>query len=419
MLRSEHALAEIDFRRRTIQPDWLFRKRDAAYVDAVDACLKLYRNSIGDVRQELHRGVAEVLSSVPGCPPKRVASFCKLFDDSALYEANGRSASTLRRRVFEVASPLHPIVSRREGIFEHDLETARQIVCDAVGLSWPEIESRMFADVIELQRLQEFQSERTAADWLSAYNVAQTQAALYRATSVRIDAWSDFKTIARHTKLARLMHRIDKLDRPEPGFRFQLDGPGSYLRETRRYGIGFAKLLPKLLTCQRWQLSARVLGPKQQTLRLDVSAKDGLRSSLAAEDEFDSEFERQIDAAWRRNPPDGWRLERESQLLVRGQTVLTPDFVLRHEDGQRIYLEVIGFWTPEYLQDKSERLKRWFRWSEATDRETTNHEKWLLMFPRKQAESAVEISSELKVPFILFDSRRNPSEWIKAVSPSS
>lgn len=409
MLRSEHSLAEIDFRRRTIQPDRLLRGRDGGYVDAMDACLELYRNAIGEVRQELHRGVADVLASVPGCPPKRIAAFCKLLDDLAQYEANGRSASTLRRRVFEAASPLHPIVSQREGIFEHDLATARQIVCDAVGLSWPEIESRMFGDVIELQRLREFPVALTAVDLLSAYNVAQTQAALYRATSVRIDAWSDFKTISRHAKLARLMHQIDKIDRPEPGFRYQLDGAGSCLRETTRYGIGFAKLLPKLLTCQRWQLSARVLGPNQQVLRLDVSPKDGLRSPLRSEDDFDSEFERQVDAAWNRRPPEGWSLERESELLVRGQHVFTPDFVLRHNDGRRIFLEVIGFWTPEYLQDKAERLRHCFEGK-------TGRQEWLLMFPKKPSEKAEAIAEALTLPFVLFDPRQDPHDWIAAVS---
>ncbi|TWT93131.1 DUF790 family protein [Neorhodopirellula pilleata] len=410
MLRSEHSLAEIDFRRRTIQPDRLMRERDSAYIDAVDACLNLYRNSIGEARQEIHRGVADVLSSVPGCPPKRIAAFCKLFDDSARYEANGRAASALRCRVFEAASPLHPIVSQREGIFEHDLASARQIVCEAVGLSWPEIESRMFADVIELQRLQEFDDKLTPIDWLSAYNMAQTQAALYRATSVRIDAWSDFKTIARHAKLARLMHRIDKIDRPEPGFRFQLDGAGSCLRETTRYGIGFAKLLPKLLTCRRWQLSARVLGPNHQVLRLDVSPKDRLRSPLQPEDDFDSEFERQVDAAWQRNPPPAWRLERESELLVRGQTVLTPDFVLRHDDGRKIFLEVIGFWTPEYLRDKSERMRGWLDGGQQDRRD-----RWLLMFPKKPSERAEKIAEVLTLSFLLFDPKQAPSEWIAAV----
>ncbi|MFG0263846.1 MAG: DUF790 family protein [Rhodopirellula sp. JB055] len=410
MLRSEHSLVQLNFDNRTLKPDRLRRVRDAAYVNAIAVCLQIYRNGMGEIRQELHRRVAEVLGNIPACPPKRIAAFCKLLDDLGEYERGGSSASRLRQRVFEEAAPLHPIVTVREGIFEHDLATARQKVSESLGMSWTEIESKMFSDVIELQRLHSFNKELTAEEVLSAYNVAQTQAALYRATSIRIEAGSDFKAIARHAKLAQLMHRIERMEWrrngiTQPGLRFDLDGPGSSLRETTRYGVGFAKLLPKLLSCQNWRLTARVLGPNKQAFRLSLSPQDGLRSPLPPENEFDSEFERAVDSAWNRNPPVGWRLERETELLVDGQNVFTPDFLMRHEDGRVIHLEVIGFWTPEYLQDKSRRL---CKWALSNDRPH-----WLLMFPKQHSTGMSQLAGHLELPFLRFDPRQNPAEWIE------
>ena len=34
-----------------------------------------------------------------------------------------------------------------------------------------------------------------------------------------------------------------------------------------------------------------------------------------------------------------------------------PDFVFRHEDGRIVLMEVIGFWTPEYLEAKLKTLR--------------------------------------------------------------
>ena len=39
------------------------------------------------------------------------------------------------------------------------------------------------------------------------------------------------------------------------------------------------------------------------------------------------------------------------------KTVFVPDFVLNHADGREVLLEIVGFWTPEYLRAKIEKLK--------------------------------------------------------------
>ncbi len=227
MLRSEHSIVRYDFQRRRVQPDRLRRGRDDDYLSAAKAILRLYRDGIGRSRQSLHRDVEETLARLPSCPPRRVAAFCKLLDDHSSYQSDKKGAVALRRKVFSLAAPMHPIVQQKEGIF------------DSIGLSWKEIDARLFSDVIELQTLKEFNRSIEPAELLSIYNVAQTQAALYRATRVRIDAHDDFKTILRHAKLAGLMHGITRLENPRSGYRFDLDGPQSSLRETTRYGTAF------------------------------------------------------------------------------------------------------------------------------------------------------------------------------------
>ena len=35
-----------------------------------------------------------------------------------------------------------------------------------------------------------------------------------------------------------------------------------------------------------------------------------------------------------------------------------PDFVFRHRDGTEVLMEIIGFWTPEYLAHRRETLQK-------------------------------------------------------------
>jgi predicted nuclease of restriction endonuclease-like RecB superfamily len=98
-------------------------------------------------------------------------------------------------------------------------------------------------------------------------------------------------------------------------------------------------------------------------LGFDLCAEDGLTSHLPPPDEFDSHLEEDFARKWGTEPRDGWQLEREGEILHNGQKVFVPDFVLRHEDGRVVLMEVIGFWTPEYLAAKAATLRAFGRHS--------------------------------------------------------
>ncbi|MFW5905029.1 MAG: DUF790 family protein, partial [bacterium] len=53
---------------------------------------------------------------------------------------------------------------------------------------------------------------------------------------------------------------------------------------------------------------------------------------------------------------DGWTLVREGTPVDLGEELLLPDFTLRHEDGREALVEIVGFWTPEYLEKKVRRV---------------------------------------------------------------
>ena len=141
-----------------------------------------------------------------------------------------------------------------------------------------------------------------AAAFLSRYNVAQLQAALYRAETMTVTATRDLKTIVRYAKLATpaARDRRARASRPVrashermPGdatsaYRITFSGPASVLRETRRYGVNFARFLPALLACKGWELTAVVQTPWKATARLVISDADRFTSHLPPPEEFDS-----------------------------------------------------------------------------------------------------------------------------------
>jgi hypothetical protein len=225
-----------------------------------------------------------------------------------------------------------------------------------LGRPWEEIEGELFADVMEFHRLVEFTGYPDGAALLARYNVAQVQVALFDAVSMTVWCTEDFKEILRYAKLARLMHTIARGGDGTYCFRF--DGPASVLRQTRRYGVAMARFLPALVACRGWRMHAVIRTRRRGfTLGLDLAASDGLHSHLPPPDEFDSLVEEAFAEKWGKEPREGWRLVREGEILHRGQKVFVPDFVLRHESGKSVLMEIVGFWTPEYLQAKLQTLQ--------------------------------------------------------------
>ena len=354
MLTSEHTIVEFD-RGRAI-PDRLVTGKHRHYPQYAQRVLAIYRNGIGRQRRELHRQVEAVFAEESDCPIRRIQAFCKLLDDKSGYQTDPRGqAAQLRLKVFSLAARLHPLVATPDRLFEHAEAETKAKIAVQLGMPWPDIEAGLYADVMAFQRLESFEGYPDGPALLSRYNVAQLQACLYRAESMTVEATADFKTILRYAKLARLLHEIRPMGPSR--YRITFSGPASILRETRSYGVNFARFLPALLACKGWTLSAIIQTPWKTKAKLELSDRDGFKSHLPPAEEFDSTVEEAFAAKF--GPErDGWRLIREGEVLHQGQSAFVPDFVFRHQDGTQVLLEIVGFWTPEYLAGKRQTLRQ-------------------------------------------------------------
>jgi uncharacterized protein len=357
MLTSEEALAEFDFQNGAIVPDRLTRPTHAHYIPIAEQLLQTYSNSIGATRQRVHQRAESILEQLPDCSSRRMAAFIKLLDDVCEYESDrGRKAAKLRQQVFQIAAARHPLVSTPAGVFTSDQLSVKREIAQQLGKPWEAIERMLYSDVVEFHPLKAFHGYESASALLARYNVAQVQACLYRATRMTLWAKADLKSVVRIIKLSRLIHTIRSLDGNE--YQFTLNGPASALRSTRRYGVAMAKMIPSLLACHDWRLAANIsIGSGKRQLLLTLSSAEGLTSPKPAANEFDSEVEADLMKKWEASPVDGWTLQREAELLVRHQKVFLPDFQLTHSSGRRIHLEIIGYWTPEYILAKLKTLQ--------------------------------------------------------------
>jgi hypothetical protein len=104
-------------------------------------------------------------------------------------------------------------------------------------------------------------------------------------------------------------------------------------------------------------MTALLKTPWNRPARLFLSDKDGFTSHLPSPDEFDSTLEESFAKkfGFKRS---GWQLVREGEILHLHQKTFVPDFTFRHEDGTEVLLEIVGFWTPEYLAHRRNTLQQ-------------------------------------------------------------
>jgi hypothetical protein len=342
MLTAAHRVYHWDRRARSISSD---RLEDEA-VPALAPALAVYRERRGQTRGQIRNAARRALE---GVRPDRVEPIVKLLDDVATYERPPARYAERRVDVFEAAAARHPLL---------DPADALALVADAftpAPATHAESLERLYGDYPEFHRLAAFPPDYTAESLRADYDLGQAQALLYAATEVTVEAGRDFKHILRYARLARLLHRVERAG--ADAYRFVFDGPSSVLRRTRAYGVDFARFLAALVRLSDWRLEAQIeLRKGWRPLTFTLTGAEGLGGRSTHPAEFDSSLEAAIAKKFG-GKRAGWRLIREGVVLSLGRGhVLVPDFVFRHQDGTEVALEIVGYWTPEYIGDKLRRL---------------------------------------------------------------
>jgi len=315
--------------------------------------ITVYRRMLGRSRGRVRDAARAALTVLR---PDRVEAVVELLDDVATYEwPYGGRAGERRVAVFEATAHGRPVLDAglTEAILRNTFELPAAAATKVSSLDGVPL---LYADYPEFHRLTAFPPDYTAEALRADYDLAQAQALLYDAVRVTVEATGDFKHIVQYARLSRLLHRLDRLR--TGGYRITFDGPNSVLRRTRAYGVDFARFLAALVQAHGWRMEAEVvLWRGWRPVMFALTDTEGLRSRVPAPALFDSKTEETL--ARKFGPSRaGWRLRREAVILQAGEALVVPDFVFTHEDGTEVVLEIVGYWTPEYLAEKLAKLKR-------------------------------------------------------------
>jgi predicted nuclease of restriction endonuclease-like RecB superfamily len=360
--------------------------------------IQLFENHLGEPKGDLEDAIDEL--TVADTDYKIVQGLAKLLKDECEFEIVAPvEPQEIRRRLFEKANDRYPIV--RQPTLGEDTQKLEvySAVADDLGLSLEECYRGMYADLEDNKRLvqigtrtaeqyasesdespatssttltgssnDEYEHTDLTVDWLlTRYNLALAQAVLYDATEMRIRVWDHLGTVFSFVKLFGLMHRIYPIDADgervpstdqAAGYEAVLDGPASLFSQSQKYGIRMANFLPALPLCDRWEMTATILVDETtgETRQFELDHTEEFDSHYSAGNRFDSDVERTLADKWERANTE-WELVREDDVFDLGAEVMIPDFAIEHPDGRRAILEIVGFWTPEYLDAKLEKIR--------------------------------------------------------------
>jgi len=224
-----------------------------------------------------------------------------------------------------------------------------------LGVAPEALEAALFADLPGERPVRAPDPVPTPAEIALHTNLALAQAVVMRAAHLALRVEGHLRPIVR---LAKFRGLICSVAAPAPGARARLDisGPFSLFRHTLVYGRALAELLPHLAWCARFELAATVR-LRGRLAQVTMESGDPIFPARAPST-FDSRLEERFAADVGRLAPD-WDLIREPLPLQAGATLIFPDFLLRHRihPEREALVEIVGFWTPDYLREKLARLR--------------------------------------------------------------
>jgi len=303
--------------------------------------LDAYERFVGRRRRDLDEHLQAPLPVA--CPPRSLRRARHVLDLLWVNEAVGGTAPReLREAVFTVAAA---------GV-RRDLVFAR--VARRLGIGPGAVEGALFADLPGERRLAPRPAGLNAWELALRVNLSMAQSVLRRARRVRLDVVGHVRALVSQAKWGGLMC-VAKPGPAHAQLTLEISGPMALFRRALVYGRVLAGLVPQLMWCDRFELRADC--EVEGETRCFVLRSGDPIFPAAEPRRFDSRVEARFFDDFRRAAPD-WDLIREPEALVAGSTLIFPDFALQHRRHRwrRWLLEIVGFWTPHYLERKLGRL---------------------------------------------------------------
>ena len=307
-----------------------------------------YKEHIGEKKKTLKAVVTDLENK--GYEYRFVRALALLLDRKGTFTCNSKmNPIDLRRKIFQatekVGLPTTP--EKRQKIIE--------AAASKMALTPENFEAYLYADLDDELILEKF-IPPTAYELLEQYNLSLSQTLLFDSTELSFTASGNWQNLFYFVKKLGLIYEVYR----DNGLWVKIDGPASLFKLTKRYGISIAKLLPIIIANPEWTITAKILWKYTNeicTFKIENQKHSSLLKKpnlppitydSAAEENFANQFQA---------VKSGWTLKREPEPVPAGNQVIIPDFSLERT-GVKIYLEIVGFWTEEYILRKAEKLKQ-------------------------------------------------------------
>lgn len=303
----------------------------------------------------------------------------------------------LRRQVFEESARVGFSLSKemRAKILEKVATESKMTVWNLETIMWNDLDVNL--------RLNHFNTI-SSFDLLKAYNLSLLQTLLFSATEVEFYikgglAWknalrrikqlglmydlhhyvkNEFDSMEDNSLISRIVDISGNENTIDQALICRVNGSTSILKTTNRYGSSMAKLLPSIVFCDKWFLRAQILRltitGKSKLYHCDVDSEQrvlfdspprfgnlqhkeqmGQSQSQSNSRLFDSTVEEKFAKKFI-SLSTGWNIVREPDpLVLTDHRAFIPDFMFE-KYGKRVYFEIVGFWTEEYLRRKLSKI---------------------------------------------------------------
>lgn len=316
-------------------------------LSVANSLISVYSGHIGQKKGKLKEFVDELEDR--GFEYRFVRGIAFLLDKKSLFAQDDRVNSVeLRRKMFEISGERGIPTSPEER--KHVVEAA---IAD-LGITAQDADQYLYADLDSELILEKFEMV-PAIELLKEYNLSLTQTLLFDSTEFKFTTTGNWQSIFRTVKRLGLIYDTER----DGGLWVKIDGPSSLFKLTRRYGTSIAKLLPVILANPHWTFEAKVLWRYTNEIcsfKLE-SWKHGFLFKTPQELEvtYDSSVEKEFASRFGELKSE-WMLKREPEPILAGKQVMIPDFSFER-NGVKAYMEIVGFWTDDYLHRKIEKLK--------------------------------------------------------------
>jgi hypothetical protein len=319
-------------------------------LEVAGGLIEVYKNHVGQKKSAVKEFTDEVEEK--GYDYRFVRGLSFLLDRRSRFKCSDKikiNPVDLRRKAYHTACKLG-LPTR--------LEQRRRIVeavASELKVTAETVEEFLYADLDTELILEEFEP-LSPVELLQEYNLSLTQTLLFDSTEVRFTSSGNWQSIFYSVKRLGLIYEAYQ----DRGFWVKVDGPASLFKLTRRYGTATAKLLPVIVASPEWTVEAKILWKytneicdfKMESWKHHALLRKPKASTLSFDSTVEEDFAGRFQAL-----TSGWLLRREPEPVLAGKQVIIPDFSLEKE-GIRVYVEIVGFWTVEYLLRKIEKLKK-------------------------------------------------------------